>query len=54
MFFDIEIYFKCEAPLLFFQIKNKKNFKKLLKYILYIHDVTCNLSRLNNRGNDIY
>ena len=27
---------------------------KLLNYMLYIRDVTCNLSRWNNGGNDIY
>ena len=27
---------------------------KLLNYILYTHDVTCNLSRLNSGCNDIY
>ena len=32
----------------------EKNMKKLLNYILYTHDVTCNLSRWNNGGNDIY
>ena len=32
----------------------EKNMKKLLNYILYTHDVTRNLSRWNNGGNDIY
>ena len=27
---------------------------KLMNYMLYTHDVTCNLSRWNNGGNDIY
>ena len=57
------IWFKCEAPL-FFSNKNhdqqKKHFiiekymKKLLNYMLYTHDVTCNMRRWNSGSNDIY
>ena len=59
----IQIWFKREASLLLFSNKNhdlqKKNFietnmKKLLNYMLYTQDITYNLSRWNNRGNDIY
>ena len=32
----------------------KEHLRWLLLYILYTHDVTCNLSRWNNRYNDIY
>ena len=48
---------------LFFQIRTmiyrkkyfmEKNMKKLLNCMLYTHDVTCNLNRWNNAGNDIY
>ena len=28
--------------------------QKLLNYMLYTHDVICNLSRWNKGGNDIY
>ena len=55
------------ATALIFQIKNglqKKHFIekivsflytvwKLLNYMLYIHDITCNLSWWNNGGNDL-
>ena len=32
----------------------EKTMKKLLNYMLYTHNVTCNLSRWNYGGNDIY
>ena len=28
--------------------------QKSLNYMLYTHDVTCNVSKWNNGGNDIY
>ena len=60
--FYIQIWFKCEAQLLFFQIKTtareKKHFIekiwKLFNYIFYTHDVTCKLSWWNNESIDIY
>ena len=61
--FYIQIWFKREAPLLFFQIKtmvyrkktlHRKNMKKLSNYMFDTHDVTCNLRRRNNEIIDIY
>ena len=31
-----------------------KNIKRLLNYMLYKHDATCNLFLINNKNNDIY
>ena len=58
--FYIQIWFKCETPLLFFSNKTMVYRKKDLDYVkiielhVYTHDFTCNLSRWNNGCNDIY
>ena len=44
------VYIKSSSKKKHFQ----QSMQKLLNYMLYTHDVTCNLSRWNNGGNDIY
>ena len=44
------IYIKSSSKKKYFQ----QSMQKLLNYMLYTDDVTCNLSRWNNGGNDIY
>ena len=65
--FHIQIWFKCETPLLYFLvgtivyrkkffIQKRKFFgvdSLLMNHILYTHDVTCNMRRWNRGCNDI-